>query len=362
MAMRGNGLALSGIHHWFGATQALDAITLRVEPGELIALLGPSGCGKTTLLQIIAGFLQPSTGEVLLDGYRVEHIPANRRRIGMVFQNYALFPHLNVFENVAYGLKARKKPAPAVKAKVAEMLALVKMGHLADRLPGQLSGGQQQRVALARALAIEPGLVLLDEPFSALDKNLRLDMQIEIKSLLKGYGVTSIMVTHDQEEALSMADRIVVMNRGRIEQVGTPDALYDRPATLFVNQFIGHANFLNGTLTAPDRVMLQAGIAIALAEPASLPVGAPVLVSIRPENIALADPATPGALAGSVRLTLPLGAADVIEAALPGGETVKIHRTRSPASRPVAAGTSFGLVITDPTGIGLFALPASPPA
>lgn len=361
-AMRGNGLALSGIHHWFGATQALDAITLRVEPGELIALLGPSGCGKTTLLQIIAGFLQPSTGEVLLDGYRVEHIPANRRRIGMVFQNYALFPHLNVFENVAYGLKARKTPASAVKAKVAEMLALVKMGHLADRLPGQLSGGQQQRVALARALAIEPGLVLLDEPFSALDKNLRLDMQIEIKSLLKGYGVTSIMVTHDQEEALSMADRIVVMNRGRIEQVGTPDALYDRPATLFVNQFIGHANFLNGTLTAPDRVMLQAGIAIALAEPASLPVGAPVLVSIRPENIALADPATPGALAGSVRLTLPLGAADVIEAALPGGETVKIHRTRSPASRPVAAGTSFGLVITDPTGIGLFALPASPPA
>lgn len=326
----------------------------------MIALLGPSGCGKTTLLQIIAGFLQPSQGEVLLDGYHVEHIPANRRRVGMVFQNYALFPHLSVFENVAYGLKARKTPAAEVKAKVAEMLALVKMGHLAGRLPGQLSGGQQQRVALARALAIEPGIVLLDEPFSALDKNLRLDMQIEIKSLLKGYGVTSIIVTHDQEEALSMADRIVLMNRGRIEQVGSPDALYDRPETLFVNQFIGHANFLKGTLATPERVVLQAGCDVALTQPSQLAVGAPVLLSLRPENITLADPATPGALPASVRLTLPLGAADVIEAITSSGETVKIHRQRSPATKPIAAGTPLGLVITDPTGIGLFAMPDSP--
>ncbi|WP_341911046.1 ABC transporter ATP-binding protein [Ferrovibrio terrae] len=355
---RGNGLALSGINHWFGATQALDGITLRIEPGELIALLGPSGCGKTTLLQIIAGFLQPSTGEVLLDGYRVEHMPANRRRIGMVFQNYALFPHLSVFENVAYGLKARKTPSAMVKAKVAEMLALVKMGHLADRLPGQLSGGQQQRVALARALAIEPGIVLLDEPFSALDKNLRLDMQIEIKSLLTGYGVTSIMVTHDQEEALSMADRIVVLNRGRIEQVGTPDALYDRPETLFVNQFIGHANFLQGTLAAPDRVLLRAGLEIRLPSPSALPVGSAVLASIRPENFTFGEPGLPGALEASIRLTLPLGAADVIEAATQNGETIKIHRPRSPASKSYPSGTRLALTITDPTGIGLFAMPS----
>src|SRR3954447_17530864 len=261
---RGHSLDLKGIGHAFGATVALDEISLTAAAGELIALLGPSGCGKTTMLQIIAGFLRPSKGEVKFDGARVEHIPANRRRIGMVFQNYALFPHLSVFENVAYGLRARKMPAAAVKLQVAEMLGLIQMSGFAGRLPGQLSGGQQQRVALARALAIEPGLVLLDEPFSALDKNLRLDMQIEIKSLLKTFGVTSIIVTHDQEEALSMADRIVVLNKGRIEQIDSPDALYDRPASLFVNSFIGHANFLRGTVSGADRVKLEAGPEICL--------------------------------------------------------------------------------------------------
>ncbi|MDU6493934.1 ABC transporter ATP-binding protein, partial [Bradyrhizobium sp.] len=228
---RGCALMLQGVGHSFGATVALESIDLAVARGELIALLGPSGCGKTTLLQIIAGFLQPSRGAVSFDGVRIDRTPANRRRIGMVFQNYALFPHLTVAENVAYGLRARKSPGAMVKQRVAEMLARVQMTSFGDRFPRQLSGGQQQRVALARALAIDPVLVLLDEPFSALDKNLRLDMQIEIKSLLKSCGVTSIMVTHDQEEALSMADRIVVLNKGRIEQIDTPDALYDAPAS-----------------------------------------------------------------------------------------------------------------------------------
>ncbi len=265
--LRGQSLQLSQVGHVFGATVALDNVNLAVAAGELIALLGPSGCGKTTMLQIIAGFLKPTTGEVRFADARVEHIPANRRRIGMVFQNYALFPHLTVFENVAYGLRARKLRGSAVTAKVSEMLALVQMSGFARRLPGQLSGGQQQRVALARALAIEPGIVLLDEPFSALDKNLRLDMQIEIKSLLKSYGVTSIIVTHDQEEALSMADRIVVLNRGHIEQIDTPDALYDRPMSLFVNSFIGHTNFLRGVVTGSDSVKLEAGPEITLARP-----------------------------------------------------------------------------------------------
>jgi len=359
MSHRGNELALVGISHSFGATQALEDVSFAIMPGELIALLGPSGCGKTTLLQIIAGFLRPSAGEVCLDGQRINHVPANRRRVGMVFQNYALFPHLSVFENVAYGLRARKAPSAAIKDKTAEMLALVKMTGFAERLPGQLSGGQQQRVALARALAIEPGIVLLDEPFSALDKNLRLDMQIEIKGLLKNYGVTSIIVTHDQEEALSMADRIVVLNRGRVEQIGAPDALYDRPSSLFVNQFIGHANFLAGRLMAPDRVRLDAGAEIALARPATVPVGAPVMVSVRPENITITESADAGVLSARVRVTLPLGAAEVIEAVAGNGTTIKIHRPRSPASKPIAAGTALGLVITDPTGIGIFADPAA---
>lgn len=219
-----------------------------------------------------------------------------------------------------------------------------------------------QRVALARALAIEPGIVLLDEPFSALDKNLRLDMQIEVKDLLKSYGVTSIIVTHDQEEALSMADRIVVLNRGRVEQIGAPDALYDHPSSLFVNQFIGHANFLPGKLMAPDRVRLDAGAEITLARPTTVAVGTPVMMSVGPENISITESTGAGALPATVRLTLPLGAAEVIEAVTGNGTTIKIHRARSPASKPIAVGTALRLVVTDPTGIGIFPDPATQPA
>jgi len=352
-------VTISGLTKRFGTAIAVDDLSIEIGEGELVSLLGPSGCGKTTTLRSIAGFVEPDAGQILFDGVDITSLAPERRNIGMVFQNYALFPHLSVFENVAYGLRARKAPSAAIKDKTAEMLALVKMTDFAVRLPGQLSGGQQQRVALARALAIEPGIMLLDEPFSALDKNLRLDMQIEIKGLLKSYGVTSIIVTHDQEEALSMADRIVVLNRGRVEQIGAPDALYDRPSSLFVNQFIGHANFLAGRLMAPDRVRLDAGADIALAQPATVPVGAPVMVSVRPENITITGPADAGALSATVRVTLPLGAAEVIEAVAGNGTTIKIHRPRSPASKPMAAGTALGLVITDPTGIGVFADPAA---
>jgi len=355
---RGQTLALEGISHAFGSTVALDEVNLSIGAAELIALLGPSGCGKTTMLQIIAGFLRPTKGEVLFDGQRVEHIPANRRRIGMVFQNYALFPHLSVYENVAYGLRARKTANAVVKDRVAEMLGLVQMGGFASRLPGQLSGGQQQRVALARALAIEPGLVLLDEPFSALDKNLRLDMQIEIKSLLKGYGVTSIMVTHDQEEALSMADRIVVLNKGRIEQIDTPDALYDRPATLFVNSFIGHANFLRGSVVADERVCLDAGSEIQLAKSAQHWRGSPVVLSVRPENISLVDAGTPGAIPIAVRVTMPLGAVNVVEGVTPSGEAIKVSLARSSSGPRAQAGSNAWVAINDPAAIGVFSAPA----
>ncbi|MGJ5208703.1 ABC transporter ATP-binding protein [Bradyrhizobium sp. HKCCYLR20261] len=353
---RGCALALRGIGHRFGTTVALDTIDLAVAPGELIALLGPSGCGKTTLLQIIAGFLQPSRGAVTFDGVRVDHTPANRRRIGMVFQNYALFPHLTVAENVAYGLRARKVPGSLVTRRVGEMLARVQMSGFAGRFPRQLSGGQQQRVALARALAIDPVLVLLDEPFSALDKNLRLDMQIEIKSLLKSCGVTSILVTHDQEEALSMADRIVVLNKGRIEQIDTPDALYDAPASPFVNGFIGHANFLKGSLgDRPGVVTLAAGGALVLPQAERRAGNGGVTVSVRPENLTLSDHDGPGAIPVTIRVAMPLGAVSVIECTTAAGEAIKVSQSRAAwAGRP---GQPAWLTITDPAKVHVFDAP-----
>jgi putative spermidine/putrescine transport system ATP-binding protein len=356
--VRGHSLDLKGIGHAFGATVALDEISLTAAAGELIALLGPSGCGKTTMLQIIAGFLRPSKGEVRFDGARVEHIPANRRRIGMVFQNYALFPHLTVFENVAYGLRARKTPNVAVAAKVEQMLGLAQMTSYARRLPGELSGGQQQRVALARALAIDPGLVLLDEPFSALDKNLRLDMQIEIKSLLKTFGVTSIIVTHDQEEALSMADRIVVLNKGRIEQIDSPDALYDRPASLFISSFIGHTNLLRGTVTETDRVQLDSGPEIDLGRSAQRRRGTPVTISVRPENIAFGAAEQPGAIPITIRATVPLGAVSVTEGITASGEAVKISQARAAGIAKVQTGSTAWLAISDVSRVSIFSTPA----
>jgi putative spermidine/putrescine transport system ATP-binding protein len=354
--VRGHSLDLKSIGHAFGATVALDEINLTVGAGELIALLGPSGCGKTTMLQIIAGFLRPSKGEVRFDGARVEHIPANRRRIGMVFQNYALFPHLTVFENVAYGLRARKRPTAEVAAKVEQMLGLAQMASYARRLPGELSGGQQQRVALARALAIDPGLVLLDEPFSALDKNLRLDMQIEIKSLLKTFGVTSIIVTHDQEEALSMADRIVVLNKGRIEQIDSPDALYDRPASLFISSFIGHTNLLRGTVTEADRVQLDAGPEIDLGRSVQRRRGTPVTISVRPENIAFSSE-RPGAIPVTIRATVPLGAVSVTEGVTASGEAVKISQARAATTAKAQAGETAWLAISDTSRVSIFSTP-----
>ena len=353
---RGHSLDLKGIGHAFGATVALDEIDLAVAAGELIALLGPSGCGKTTMLQIIAGFLRPSRGEVRFDGARVEHIPANRRRIGMVFQNYALFPHLTVFENVAYGLRARKAPRSEITAKVEQMLGLAQMTTFARRLPGELSGGQQQRVALARALAIDPGLVLLDEPFSALDKNLRLDMQIEIKSLLKTFGVTSIIVTHDQEEALSMADRIVVLNKGRIEQIDNPDALHDRPASLFISSFIGHTNLLRGTVTGADCVRLDAGPEIDLGRSVQRWRGTPVTLSVRPENIAFGAQG-PGAIPVTIRTTVPLGAVSVTEGVTASGEAVKISQARAAGIAKAQTGETAWLAITDVSRVSIFSTP-----
>src|SRR4051794_1462565 len=287
-ATRGHRLQLDSITQRFGDFVAVENIDLDVSGGEVVALLGPSGCGKSTLLRIVSGFIRQSQGRVLFDGQAVDHLSPRERGVGIVFQNYALFPHMTVGENVAYGLQAHKWPREKIAPRVTAMLDLVHMSEFAERKPRQLSGGQQQRIALARCLAIDPKVLLLDEPFGALDKNLRLDMQIEVKRLQREYGITTILVTHDQEEALSMADRIAVMSRGRIEQVSSPTEIYDRPQTLFVNQFVGTTNVMRGQFVGDGAdgpaVRIESGPVIAVSSAMNFHPGSRVMLSIRPEQ------------------------------------------------------------------------------
>ena len=333
---RGHRLRLEDISHRFGDVLAVRDINLDIAGGELVALLGPSGCGKSTLLRIVSGFIRQSGGRVLFDVEPVDHLPPSRRGAGIVFQNYALFPHMTVAENVAYGLEAQKWPRRRIGPRVAEMLALVHMSEFAARKPRQLSGGQQQRVALARCLATDPKVLLLDEPFGALDKNLRLDMQIEVKRLQREYGITTILVTHDQEEALSMADRIPVMARGSIEQVSSPTEIYDRPQTLFVNQFVGSANVVAGELMrAQDGVAVvrvPGGAVLKVEETAELAAGAPVLVSVRPEQLRLEAAPGEGRIAGVVKAVMPLGPHVVYEVETQSGTSFKVSEPRAPAT------------------------------
>jgi putative spermidine/putrescine transport system ATP-binding protein len=333
---RGHRLRLEDISHRFGDVLAVRDINLDIAGGELVALLGPSGCGKSTLLRIVSGFIRQSSGRVLFDGEPVDHLPPSRRGAGIVFQNYALFPHMTVAENVAYGLEAQKWPRRRIAPRVAEMLALVHMSEFAARKPRQLSGGQQQRIALARCLATDPKVLLLDEPFGALDKNLRLDMQIEVKRLQREYGITTILVTHDQEEALSMADRIAVMARGSIEQVSSPTEIYDRPQTLFVNQFVGSANVVAGELMrAQDGVAVvrvPGGAVLKVEETAELAAGAPVLVSVRPEQLRLEAAPGEGRIAGVVKAVMPLGPHVVYEVETQSGTSFKVSEPRAPAT------------------------------
>ncbi len=353
----GQSLTLDDIVHRYGGSTAVDHVTLEVAAGELVALLGPSGCGKTTLLRIIAGFIAQTSGKVVVGGKRIDELPPNRRNIGIVFQNYALFPHMTVGENVGYGLAARGTDAAAAKKRTAQMLELVQLGHLADRLTKQLSGGQQQRVALARALAIEPRVLLLDEPFSALDKSLRLDMQIEIKRIQRAAGTTAIIVTHDQEEALGMADRVAVLSQGRLEQFAPPSEVYDTPATYFVNQFVGTANVFPGTLEALDadgaRVRLADGSAMQTRAPAaSLVLGSQVLACVRPENLRLATEGE--GIAATVELGMPLGATIVHEIRTATDARLKLVEPRSPGTLPRAAGASVWVAPVSAASVVLF--------
>lgn len=257
------GLQIRGVSRHFGDVRAVDGVDLDIRQGEFLTLLGPSGSGKTTLLLMIAGFLDATSGDIALDGESITHMPAEKRNFGMVFQGYALFPHMTVRDNIGYALSVRRRPEAEIRARVDEMLDLVQLDGFADRRPAQLSGGQQQRVALARALCFSPPVLLLDEPLGALDKKLRVEVQGQLKDIHRRVGTTFVYVTHDQEEALSMSDRIVIMRDGRIEQVGTPKELYERPAKSFAAGFLGKSNFIRqgGALYAlrPEKIDIRAG-------------------------------------------------------------------------------------------------------
>jgi putative spermidine/putrescine transport system ATP-binding protein len=304
-------LRLDSLSRRYGATVAVDRLDLAVRPGELVALLGPSGCGKTTTLRMVAGFVEPSGGRILLDGADITRQPAHRRGMGMVFQSYALFPHLTVAENIAFGLRRRGTPRAEIGTRVARTVSLLRLDGLEGRLPRQLSGGQQQRVAVGRALVIEPRILLLDEPFSNLDALLREGTRVELRRLQSSLRLTTLFVTHDQAEAMAISDRVAVMSAGRLEQLGTPREVYERPASRFVAGFIGRAN-----LFTSDGARSEDGIALDAAAPGTL--------LLRPERIALrSGPAEgPNTVSGTVEVLSFLGAGAQALVRLPGGRAL----------------------------------------
>ena len=284
-------LSVRRLRKSFGAVVAVDDVSLEAAPGEFLSLLGPSGCGKSTVLRMVAGLVEPDAGQVLLAGEDITRVAVHRRNLGLVFQSYALFPHMTVFENVAFGLRRHGEREAELRPRVERMLEQVRLGPLGTRHPRELSGGQQQRVALARALVTEPRVLLLDEPLSNLDALLRDEMRVELKRLQERLGTTMIFVTHDQAEALILSDRVVVMQGGQVEQIGRPEDVYRRPATPFVARFLGRANFFSGVVTAADAgatvVLLDGGWSVAAAARPGLPPGRRVQVAIRQENVRL---------------------------------------------------------------------------
>jgi len=326
-----------------GEVAAVRDVDLAVRPGELLTLLGPSGCGKTTTLRMIAGFQEPSGGTILIGERDVTRIPANKRDIGFVFQSYALFPHLNVFDNVAYGLRMRRTAADAIQSAVAEVLALVGLSAFERRFPGELSGGQQQRVALARAIVIRPRVLLFDEPLSNLDAKLRVDMRTEIQRLQHTLGITTVYVTHDQEEAMAISDRIAVMNDGRIAQLGGAEELYRRPASSFVASFLGRANLLPATVRecgGGSVVLDVAGTTLRVAAATPYPAGATLNVMIRPERVSLRSP--DAGLTGEIVRRTYLG--EKVEYAVQIGSTLwHVVRADPPEGETLAPGQRVGI-------------------
>jgi iron(III) transport system ATP-binding protein len=314
--MKDDYLVLKNLIKVFGGTKesvvAVDDVSLQVREGELVTLLGPSGCGKTTTLRMIAGFEFPTSGDIYLDAERINDVPPNRRPTTMVFQNYALFPHMNVAQNIEYGLKIHRVPGKQIKERVQEVMRLVGLAGMGDRSPAQLSGGQQQRVSLARSLIMEPKVLLLDEPLSNLDAKLRESTRIEIRKLQRRLGITSVYVTHDQEEAMTLSDRVVIMHEGRIQQIGTPAEIYAHPSNRFVAGFIGKANFLEARVTAISSGNFAEldfqGKRFRVPAQAQGP-------AVRPESVAL-EPKKPGRITGVIRESVYLGSEILYEVQL----------------------------------------------
>ncbi|MGD2175388.1 MAG: ABC transporter ATP-binding protein [Candidatus Brocadiaceae bacterium] len=333
------GVALREVTKHYGETVAVEDVSFEVRRGELFFLLGPSGCGKTTILRMIAGFLKPDHGAVFFDDRSIDTVPPHRRNTGMVFQNYALWPHMTVAENVAYGLRERKVDRAQRERRVAEALQTVRMSKFRERMPNQLSGGQQQRIALARALVIEPDVVLMDEPLSNLDARLRLEMRNEIRRIHEETGITMIYVTHDQKEALSMAERVAVMSMGRVEQVGDPRSVYRRPLNRFVAEFVGEANMIEGTLLATDSetgtIQTRLGALAARLGGRTPAPGEPAVCMVRPECLKLGS-AERNTISSTLESSVYLGEVEQMVLSANGMELLAIQA--NPAGAPPARG------------------------
>ena len=337
-------LSIRQVRKDFGATTVVKDFSLDVAEGEFVSFLGPSGCGKTTVLRMVAGFEEPSAGRITIGGHDVTRLKPNQRNIGMVFQAYALFPNLTVAQNIGFGLRVAGTPKDKASARVAEMLALITLDEFGARYPYPLSGGQQQRVALARALAPQPKLLLLDEPLSALDAKVRVSLREEIRQIQKRLGITTVFVTHDQEEALSISDRIVVMYGGKAEQAGTPFEIYNRPATRFVASFVGTLNVLEGTVADAGSGAVEVdGQRIVLGRPLDKRHGEAIALALRPEAVSLGDGGGRASLAGTIGDVHFLGSVIRVRVGL-GRNTVMLDRFNDPGSPPPAAG--------EPTRIG----------
>jgi spermidine/putrescine transport system ATP-binding protein len=323
---------LENVMKQFDDTNVVDDLNLDIKSGEFLTLLGPSGCGKTTTLRMIAGFEKPTSGKILLNGKQVDELEPYKREVNTVFQSYSLFPHMTVFDNVAFGLKMKKVPKDEIQERVTKALKLVQLEEYGNRKPKQLSGGQQQRIAIARAIVNNPKVLLLDEPLGALDLKLRKQMQLELKHLQQTLNITFIYVTHDQEEALTMSDRIVVMNKGKIEQIGLPYEIYERPQTRFVADFIGQTNILEGTVTAINgekATMKYADQVIEIPNTTDVTLNEEVYISVRPEKIKLSDTPFEGSinLKGTFKEKIYVGSVTKIVVTMANGQDITVNES-----------------------------------